>query len=93
MPLHRHVRREAVMTPVFVFKHRETGEIKVTSMKHTRTLNEEWELIDSLNPVSWIQLNYLKANENEMPRVLVPHGFKVVKIPFGYQICSIPEDA
>ena len=81
------------MKPVFVFKHIETNEIRAVAMDNVGSVDKSWKLIDSLDPVSWIQHNYIRSNQSEMPRVLVPHGFKVVKVPFGYQVCSIPEES
>ena len=31
--------------------------------------------------------------ENQTAKLLVPNGYKLVKIPFGWQLCSIPEDS
>jgi hypothetical protein len=81
------------MKPVFVFKHIETGEIMAVAMDNVGSVDKSWKLVDSLDPVSWIQHNYPKSNEKEIARVLLPNGHKLVKIPFGWQICSIPDES
>ena len=51
------------MNPVFVYRHKETGNIRCEYFGGARFMEDEldWEHIDTLEPKQWIEINYKKV--------------------------------
>lgn len=51
------------MNPIFVYRLKETGQIKCAYIEDARIMEDdpEWEHIDTLEPLAWIEHNYQKV--------------------------------
>jgi hypothetical protein len=86
------------MTPVYIYRHKVNKKIHCACLHDALHFerSEQWDLVESVDPLSWITKHYPNESDREtagMAKLAIPYGFKLIKVPFGWQVCSIQEES
>jgi hypothetical protein len=83
------------MTPVYIYRHRQKRDVHCCCLHDAKHFekSDQWELVESVDPLAWIAKHYPADRETvDMAKLGIPNGFKLVRVPFGYQVVSIKEE-